>query len=361
MIKNNYKITIITVVYNGSETIEQTIKSVKNQSYSNVEYIVIDGNSTDGTQDIIIKNLSFIDFYISESDNGIYDAMNKGLKHATGDIIAFLNSGDWYEQDVFQNIVSYFNEQSIDLILGGANVIEDSSVMFIRKSDISKINLGIPCCHQAVFAKKKVFEYIGFFNIRYKICADYEWLLRAYNSNMNIKCVDDIFVNYLYGGISDKQLIHLIEERENISMINARNKNDEALMAQINLIGKMQKEEYLKDKLCYEIFSNNKDYVLDLLGRDNSYYIWGTGYYGRKCFELFQLVDIHIKGFIDNKKSSRLYNYPVFLPQDIQDNIIICIATLKYENEIITQLQKMCINNKYICFSKFRDNLVLHG
>lgn len=359
MDKNNYKITIITVVYNGSKTIEHTIRSVKNQSYNNVEYIVIDGNSTDGTQDIINKNLAYIDFYISESDNGIYDAMNKGLKYATGDIISFLNSGDWYELDILQNIVSYFSERSIDIILGGANVIDNGSVMFIRRSDISNIKFGIPCCHQAVFAKRRVFEFIGDFNIKYQICADYEWLLRAYNSNMNIRCVNDIFVNYLYGGISDQQFIHLIEEREKISMINARENNDKVLMTQINILGKTQKEEYIKNKLCYEIFLNNKNYVLDLLGRDTSYYIWGTGYYGRKCFKLFRSIDIHIKGFIDNKKLDSLYDYPVFLPQDIQENVIICIATPKYEKEIIAQLEKMCIDNKYICFSKLRDELVL--
>ena len=95
------KISVITVCYNSSATIERTIQSVIRQNYSDLEYIIIDGGSTDGTLDVIAKYQPYISLCISEPDNGIYDAMNKGLERTTGDVVAFLNSDDWYERDVF--------------------------------------------------------------------------------------------------------------------------------------------------------------------------------------------------------------------------------------------------------------------
>ena len=96
MLKSNYKVSIITVVYNGAKTIEHTIQSVLNQSYKNIEYIIIDGLSTDGTQKIIEKYIDSISYFVSEKDNGLYDAMNKGIQKATGSMIGIINSDDWY-------------------------------------------------------------------------------------------------------------------------------------------------------------------------------------------------------------------------------------------------------------------------
>ena len=95
MEKETYKVSVITVVYNGVKTIERTIKSVLGQSYGNIEYIIIDGNSTDGTQQLVTKYLDSIAYFISEKDSGIYDAMNKGIDRATGDYVIFINSDDW--------------------------------------------------------------------------------------------------------------------------------------------------------------------------------------------------------------------------------------------------------------------------
>lgn len=110
MMNENYKVSIITVVYNGAKTIEQTIQSVLNQTYENIEYIVIDGASNDGTQALVEKYVDNISYYISEKDNGLYYAMNKGIRKATGDIIGIINSDDWYGENAIKDIVDHFRE-----------------------------------------------------------------------------------------------------------------------------------------------------------------------------------------------------------------------------------------------------------
>jgi len=101
-------VSIITVVLNGRKTIEQTILSVRNQSYANIEYIIIDGGSTDGTINIIEKYSEGVDFWISESDNGLYDAMNKGIGYANGELIGLLNSDDYYESDAVSRVIEAY-------------------------------------------------------------------------------------------------------------------------------------------------------------------------------------------------------------------------------------------------------------
>ena len=117
------KVSIITVVFNGIRTIEQTIKSVLNQSYKNIEYIIIDGGSTDGTLDIIRKYENYLSYIISEPDHGIYDAMNKGIQKSTGDIVGIINSDDWYEVNTVSQVVERFESFAVDLVYGDINFI----------------------------------------------------------------------------------------------------------------------------------------------------------------------------------------------------------------------------------------------
>ena len=144
------RISVITVCFNSKETLEQTIKSVVGQEYEDKEYIVIDGGSTDGTVDILKKYAEQIAFWLSEPDEGIYDAMNKGIKHATGDVIAFLNSDDWYEPDTLTRVAGYFLSNRIDCPLGGkgyggsytifAKISPDSLTQTTRYSMMRKLH-----------------------------------------------------------------------------------------------------------------------------------------------------------------------------------------------------------------------------
>jgi glycosyltransferase involved in cell wall biosynthesis len=168
-LKNNIKIkpliTVITVVFNESKKLEETILSVIGQSYKNIEYIIIDGGSTDDTLKVIHKYENLIDYWVSEKDNGIYDAMNKGCKLSMGRGLIFLNAGDKFVGDVFHN------KQKPPFLLP-CKVIDEEGKIFEKK--ISDVKIGIPTSHQAmVFFNKSIL-----YDLRYEISSDYDYFIR---------------------------------------------------------------------------------------------------------------------------------------------------------------------------------------
>lgn len=180
------RVSIITVCYNSAGTIKNAIESVLSQTYANIEYIIIDGRSTDGTLEIINKYKHRIASVCSQKDRGHIDAMNKGVVSATGDIVYFLNSDDEiYDKDVISGIVKEFMENpGLDLLYGkisladfpeNAGFIHCDRYVF-KKKDL----LGGTICHQAIFARKILFAKNGLFDTRYKFCADYDWLIRVF-------------------------------------------------------------------------------------------------------------------------------------------------------------------------------------
>ncbi len=181
------KITVITVCFNAEKTIEKTISSVCGQVYPNVEYIIIDGASTDRTLAIVDQFASKIKKVISEKDKGIYDAMNKGVTAATGDVVYFLNADDHFcDEKVLSDVVKAFEEDGSRTLVYGKVKPEDVpdyykpylKEFFIVKTldDFLKYTI----CHQAIFAKRSLFDNIGKFDCRYKFAADYDWQIRAY-------------------------------------------------------------------------------------------------------------------------------------------------------------------------------------
>lgn len=202
------KITIVTVCKNAQDTIEKTIKSVISQDYKDVEYIIIDGQSTDKTLLIINKYKNKINIVVSEPDNGIYDAMNKGIVKSTGDIIHFLNAGDvFYKKNTVSKVVKLFKKHNPDIIYGDAILFTaNGSGNDILKSHkhVDKVSLARwSICHQAIFTKKYIFNKYGNFDNKYKIAADYNWLLNIYVKNkVNFLYTNQIIAKYLIGGIS---------------------------------------------------------------------------------------------------------------------------------------------------------------
>jgi glycosyltransferase involved in cell wall biosynthesis len=206
---NNPLISVITVVYNGAKTLEQTILSVINQTYQNIEYIIIDGGSTDGTLDIItnyelqIKNGEFpnVSFrYVSEPDSGIYDAMNKGIDMATGGWINFMNAGDWfYDAHVIKNIYSLPVEG--DIIYGATELRFDWG-NYIQKTLKKTHPWNKRIGHQSVFCKSSLLKKMKF-NTNYTICADYEFMLKCFLNNCYFKCYDMIVSSYDTHGVSN--------------------------------------------------------------------------------------------------------------------------------------------------------------
>ena len=202
--KNIPLITIITVVRNGEKTLEQTILSVINQTYGNIEYIIIDGVSVDGTLNIIKKYEDKIDYWISEPDKGIYDAMNKGIGLAAGEYIALLNSDDWYELNACEIIVNKINEKDADVYYGMMRVIKNEALFFIVGYTEQLLSqFMIP--HQACFVKNSIYK-IYQYDIKYKVVADHDFMIRLKNNNCKFYFVECIIGNYRAGGISDSRL-----------------------------------------------------------------------------------------------------------------------------------------------------------
>lgn len=177
------KISIITVSFNAVNVIEETILSVINQSFPNIEYIIIDGGSTDGTTDIIKKYADKISYWISEPDKGIYDAMNKGIDKITGEWVNFMNAGDsFYNKNVIQKIFSQKIDSHIEVIYGDSYTIyRDKEVIEkVRPLDVMIKKLQMPFCHQSVFLKSQKKKEIKF-DSSYKISADYKIFYTLFN------------------------------------------------------------------------------------------------------------------------------------------------------------------------------------
>lgn len=202
-------ISIITVVYNGEKYLEKTIKSVINQMYENIEYIIIDGGSTDGTLDIIKKYENKIDYWVSEQDSGIYDAMNKGIELAKGEWINFMNAGDrFFDINVLSEVSINLNA---DLVYGNhAIYLGDSNSCNIVDVKCYKDTRNIPFCHQSLFAKTELLKKFHF-DLKYKIASDYDQYMKIKHFNATIKHIPLTISLYLDGGlsaISRKKLIY---------------------------------------------------------------------------------------------------------------------------------------------------------
>lgn len=204
-------ITIITVCYNRKDTIEKAIKSVLEQSYHDIEYIIIDGNSTDGTKDIIESYRDRISQYISEPDRGMYDAINKGLKLATGDVIGLMHSDDeFYDKNVIERIACRFDcDPGIDGVYGdGVYVSNDKEERLIRDRiggvfNLQKIKNGWLPLHPTVYLKKSIIYKNGFYSLDFKIASDTEFLLRyLYKYKVKMGYIDSYFVKMRMGGMS---------------------------------------------------------------------------------------------------------------------------------------------------------------
>ena len=206
------KITIITVCYNAQTYIERTILSVINQSYSNIEYLVIDGNSIDCTLQIVRKYGDKITKIISEPDKGIYDAMNKGTLKATGEWLNFMNAGDtFYDQQVLEKVFKDNDWSDTDVIYGNVVYVYPNKEEIRKTTSLKRIKVGIPFCHQCVFVKTKLQQQY-LFNTNYKICADYDFFYTLYKKGFSFKYKELIIAKYLAGGLSSDVISLYLEE-----------------------------------------------------------------------------------------------------------------------------------------------------
>jgi glycosyltransferase involved in cell wall biosynthesis len=218
-------ISIITVCYNSEFSIEDTIKSVTNQKYRNIEYIIIDGLSTDNTINILKRNSHWLDKVISEKDNGIYDAMNKGIARATGDIIGFINSDDILaDNSVLQQIAQAFHDNpSAEACYG--------DLCYVKKNDLNQtmrywrsrpyqpglFNKGWVPPHPTLYVRREVYERYGPFDLKFHIASDFELMLRFIEVyRISVVYLPHVLVKMRLGGTTNKSLKNIYKQNTEI-------------------------------------------------------------------------------------------------------------------------------------------------
>lgn len=208
------KISVVTVVYNCATTIEKTIQSVINQSYSNIEYIIIDGKSSDDTLEIVKRYNKFIYKTISESDHGIYDAMNKGIRQATGDYLIFMNSGDIFISDLIcEKVAKKIIQTESDIFYGDSIAFDEESKieLIVKAKRLKSIYRGMIFSHQAVFTKLELLKKHPF-DIRFQISADFEQYISFFLEGRKFKYYPHTISKTLIGGISYSNINTLTEK-----------------------------------------------------------------------------------------------------------------------------------------------------
>lgn len=214
------KVTIITATYNAEKYLSQTIESVLGQGYENLEYIIVDGGSTDNTLSIIASYKSQIFKVISEPDTGIYNAWNKGIKLASGDIIGILSADDWYEGDAIAEAVSHYNEKLSEywVFFGDMlSVDENGATLRQKKSDITTINRRMSVSHPTVFVSASIYSR-RLFDENFKISGDYEYFLYLAGLKDVVFCnINKVLVFMREGGVSDRysSILRVIFEDHN--------------------------------------------------------------------------------------------------------------------------------------------------
>ena len=194
-------VSIVTVVYNGEKFLEETIQSVISQTYENVEYIIIDGGSTDGTLDIIKRYEDKIDYWISEKDKGIYDAMNKGIDVASGEIMGLINADDWYEKDTIDMVIKkYSGDKNFDIFHGNLNYINKSEKIYKPNFSHRKMLLqGMSLYHPTCFVKRSIYEEEKF-DVNYQLAADYKLIFSMMLKEKKFCYIDKVLANMRAGG-----------------------------------------------------------------------------------------------------------------------------------------------------------------
>ena len=229
------KVSIITVCFNAAAHIDETIRSVMMQDHVDIEHIVIDGGSTDGTQDKVRRYSECIAHFVSEKDKGVYDAMNKGLRLATGEVVAFVNAGDMIAT---RNTVSYmvkaFAEEDADAIYGDALMVDPDDITKVKRFwkggayDRANFRKGWMPPHLGTYIRKSAYDRFGLFDTRLKVSADYELMFRfLYKHRSQARYVPKVLVRFRLGGVSNRSLAHVW--RANVEVYKAWKMNGERI------------------------------------------------------------------------------------------------------------------------------------
>lgn len=326
------KVSIITVCLNSEKHIEQTIKSVLNQTYKDIEYIIVDGKSNDNTLNIIEKYKPLFKGrlkVISEKDNGIYDAMNKGIRYSTGELIGIINSDDWYEMDTVEYVVKHFNGNNI--IYGALLFWRDNNIDRLQIKSHKELEKSM-IAHPTVFVPKIIYDKYGVFDTNYKLAADYELMLRYYKTNVKFTYISKVLTNFRLGGATTQNEIKSENETRIIKKKYYCNEDNYSIAPENNIQSK-----YLWDVLVNKIKS--KKY--------NNIYVYGRGGHTQELLKYMKPeIKTKIKGIVDreiqNKDDKFLGIYNQYKIEEIQDKAdAIIISSISYEYDIYNRIKKL--------------------
>lgn len=214
------KISVITAVFNRRDTIEDALRSVASQTYGNVEHVVVDGGSRDGTMDVLIANRNLIDVLVSERDRGIYDALNKGIALSTGDVVGFLHADDVFaDTSVLSRIADAFADDAVGAVYG--------DLVYVRAGDTervvrhwsagnfsrAKLGWGWMPPHPTFYVRRSLYSELGGFDLRYRIAADYDTMLRFLGKgNVQTAYIPEVLVKMRLGGVSNRSLTNILQK-----------------------------------------------------------------------------------------------------------------------------------------------------
>lgn len=344
------KLSIITVSYNCADSIEQTIRSVVEQDYPYVEYIVIDGGSTDGTKEIIEKYADKLSYWVSEPDEGIYNAMNKALMHVTGDYVNFQGGDDYlYDKHVLSCVAECAMQSAADIYIGNSDyggVLKNTC-----PDDFEDLLLNVTN-HQAVFSKSDLFKRLGGFDEKIVYLADYDWTVRVCSTGATIEHIDIPVCYYAVDGFSAD--VRVCKELIDLQFQNAFRMQKAYLipiilqkrewMVKTRIINKYLHEKRMRiEVFLQEVFPNGKCCI------------WGAGKAGKEIHGLLQLYGIEATEIIDRDYEKHdgefgCIDVHSFEKEKEYDLIIIAAygAEKSIEKELLSAKREYMIGKDYI-------------
>lgn len=355
------KITVITVCYNAEDKIRDTVESVCYQTYPDIEYLIIDGASTDGTLDIIQKYSKDRNIRIySEKDKGIYNAMNRGISRASGDFVFFLNAGDiFYNEQVLEEAYSYIKEDMDAIHYGKVCLVYSDGTKSMQNfaegegTLEEKLLKGIMPCHQCIFAPRKLLE-DHYFRETYKIRADYEWLMYSVSRGVACKNMPIVVSYYDTTGISSSyKACKLVLDEE--ALIIGEYKRNHVFSESFSV---MEKEvirwKYLAEKHFlilqlmeqWRVLQQKKIFIGEYLKGKNYHHIavYGVGFIGRSLLDELEGA-VTVDYIIDQKAGILSVEWPIYLPDDELSEVdVIIVTAITYFDEI-----KKKLSPKVIC------------
>lgn len=331
------KVSIITPCLNSERTIRNTIESVLKQTYENIEYIIVDGASSDETISIVKEYIPFFHGKmrnISEKDKGIYDAMNKGIMQASGDLIGIINSDDWYESDAVEQAVRCFEDTDADVVYGEMWIIDENG-----NREYHTIHSLFPP-HPSVFIRRELYQKYGMFDTKYRIAADRDLLLRFMAKEAQFQRVDKIFANFRRTGISNKNILLRADETYEINLKylgkcpgNILNKDD-------------IEESYNRSKLVY-VSEKNPQAINGILSKmcdlSDGVIIFGAGNCGIELETILRKCNVRVLFFVDNderKWGLEKHGVQIYSPEILgycRGHVI--ITTTRHQRDISWQLR----------------------